>query len=132
MSLLIIAEGDRWFFHVCPLLLQTVQNIVVRETWHWIGHCDLADHQSQDVLMMASAGENVMDLHSVSVISGNIVNASLFWRGASRSQEYDHQRIPKRIPSIECKFHFAAVTRGQDRNGQIKSHRKVDPGWGYP
>jgi hypothetical protein len=63
---------------VCPLLLQTVQNIVVRETWHWIGHCDLIDHQSQDALMMASAGENVMDLHSVSVISGKIINTSLF------------------------------------------------------
>jgi hypothetical protein len=132
MSLSIIAEGNRWFFHVRPLLLQTVQNIVVPETGHWIGHCDLVDHQSQDALMMAWAGENVMDLHSVNVISGNIINASLFWRGASRSQEYNHQRIPKRIPSIECKFHFAAGTTGQDRNGQIKSHPMVDPGWGDP
>jgi hypothetical protein len=78
MSLSIVAEGDRWLFHVRPLLLQTLQNIVVRETGHWIGRCDLVHHQSQDALMMASAGENVMDLHSVSVISGNIVNASLF------------------------------------------------------
>jgi hypothetical protein len=75
ISLLIIAEGDRWLFHVHPLLLQTLQNIIVRETGDWIGHCDLVDHQSQDALMMASAGENVMDLHSVSVISGNIVDA---------------------------------------------------------
>jgi hypothetical protein len=78
MSLSIISEGDRWLFHVRPLLLQTVQDIVVRETGHWIDHCDLVDHQSQDALMMASAGENVMDLHSVSVISGNTVKASLF------------------------------------------------------